>query len=347
VFDIVVIGAGIAGLTCARQLHQAGYRIAVVEKSRGVGGRVATRRLYQTRADHGLPYLEPQGKRSQQLIESLRDRGILEVWQDTVGDFSSPIPRYISPTGITAAAKFLAADLDVWRNRRVKAISLTDSQTWHLQCDSSEETPNTLTAKAVVIAIPAPQALPLLEPLTAVNFPTEFLQQLHTVEFEPCLSVMAGYPTERQQDLARLNPNWTAVKLTDDRDLAWIAVESSKHPEAQFPVFVLHSTAEFARGYLDATDLYPAGEQLLSRAAQRLAPWLETPDWLQVHRWRYAFPKTPLSQDYLATTTPLPLMCCGDWCGGNGIESAMQSGLAAAAEMNCQLQQLPLPEVSF
>ena len=46
--DIAVIGAGMAGLVCAQQLSQAGYSVVVVEKSRGVGGRVATRRLQGT-----------------------------------------------------------------------------------------------------------------------------------------------------------------------------------------------------------------------------------------------------------------------------------------------------------
>jgi len=85
----------------------------------------------------------------------------------------------------------------------------------------------------------------------------------------------------------------------------------------------------------------------LSRAAQLLIPWLDTPKWLQVHRWRYAFPRRSLPMDYLATTTPLSVICCGDWCGGNRIESALQSGLAAATQMNHQLQQRSLPGESF
>ncbi|HEY9877697.1 MAG TPA: FAD-dependent oxidoreductase, partial [Leptolyngbyaceae cyanobacterium] len=77
------------------------------------------------------------------------------------------------------------------------------------------------------------------------------------------------------------------------------------------------------------------------------APWLDTPNWVQVHRWRYAFPQSPLNQDYLHTPTPLPLICCGDWCGGKLIESALQSGLAAAVQINQQLQQRSLPGENF
>ncbi|HEY9882642.1 MAG TPA: FAD-dependent oxidoreductase, partial [Thermosynechococcaceae cyanobacterium] len=60
-FDIAVIGAGMAGLTCAQQLQQTGDRVVILEKSRGVGGRIATRRLHETLADHGTCYLTPKG----------------------------------------------------------------------------------------------------------------------------------------------------------------------------------------------------------------------------------------------------------------------------------------------
>ncbi len=60
--DVAVIGAGMAGLVCAQQLKQAGYSVLVVEKSRGLGGRVATRRLHDIWADHGACYLKPKGE---------------------------------------------------------------------------------------------------------------------------------------------------------------------------------------------------------------------------------------------------------------------------------------------
>jgi predicted NAD/FAD-dependent oxidoreductase len=113
-FDVAVIGAGMAGLSCAQRLRQAGYSVAVVEKSRGAGGRVATRRVQGTRADHGARYLEPQGDAVQGLIEVLVDRHILKLWTDSVGEFrqgemfSIPSSCYVAPAGMNAIGKYLA-----------------------------------------------------------------------------------------------------------------------------------------------------------------------------------------------------------------------------------------------
>ena len=358
-FDVAIIGAGLAGLTCAQQLHQAGYRVVIVEKSRGVGGRVATRRLHNTLADHGVRYLEPQGKLLQQLIEILMQRNLLQTWTNTIYELKSTqlesrvtsesqpsqLARYIAPAGMTTVTKFLATGLEIWLNRRVQSITTTAEPTWHLTLEPSVETQNELIAKAVVFAIPAPQALILLEPLSQ-TLPSTFVDSLRSVEFDPCLSVIAGYPTVGATHELPL-PTWKASTLSNDSDLAWIGLDSSKRPNPQMPVFVLQSTAKFAKRYLDAEDLNPAGEQLLSRAAQLLIPWLDTPAWFQVHRWRYAFPSHPLNQDCLNADTMLPLVCCGDWCGGNRIESAMNSGLAAAVQINSQLQQRTLPGEKF
>jgi len=356
VFDVAIIGAGLAGLTCGQQLQQAGYSVVVVEKSRGVGGRVATRRLQNTYADHGVRYLELQGTLSQQLIEVLDKRGIVQSWTDTIYELKSaeaesghtlhPHPakrtRYLAPAGMTAVAKFLASGLDIWLGQRVQAIASTPEQSWFLTLESGE----TLTAGAVVVAIPAPQALMLLEPLDQTSLSAEFLDSLRSVDFTPCLSVMAGYSTVEANHELPL-PTWKACTLPNDSDLAWIGLDSSKRLDAQIPVFVLQSTAEFAQHYLDAEEFKPVGQYLLSRAAQLLMPWLDRPDWFQVHRWRYAFPSRALDRDCLDAAIPSPLVCCGDWCGGNLIESALNSGLAAASQINQQLEKRSLPGESF
>jgi predicted NAD/FAD-dependent oxidoreductase len=371
-FDVAVIGAGMAGLVCAQQLSQAGYSVVVVEKSRGLGGRVATRRLHDTCADHGACYLTPKGELLGSFVDLLCQRNILKVWTDTVYELETlsgggstgkamPCPynwglRYVAPAGMSAIAKFLASGLDIRLNQRAicverssEAIAITPTvnHTWLVTCEApnssaSNTQPENITATAVVVAIPAPQAFMLLEPLGEPVLGAAFLDNLRSVEFSPCISVMAGYPATSQP-----LPDWKAINFIDDPDLAWIGFDSSKRLDAKQPHFVVQSSADFAQRYLETQDLQPVGQQMLNRAAQLLLPWLDNPQWMQVHRWRYAFVSNPWQETFLAAPTTQPLVCCGDWCGGNLVEGAMSSGLAAAEKINLQLRHLHLPKLTF
>ncbi|MDQ2100298.1 MAG: FAD-dependent oxidoreductase [Tychonema bourrellyi B0820] len=343
-FDVAVIGAGMAGLICANQLRLAGYSVVVVEKSRGVGGRVATRRVNGTRADHGARYLERQGDAVQGLIDVLLDRNILKLWTDTVCEFrqgelfSSPNSCYVAPAGMNAVGKYLAEGLEIWSGRRVQAISATDSQLWRLSLevtDDNFERPQELIAKSIVVAIPAPQALMFLT--SEIGLSPDFLDKLRSVEYDPCITVMAGYSAEHEQDLSILNSQWKTVSFTDNSELAWIGLDSSKRLESPQPVFVVHSSASFAECYFEATDLSSVGQHLLDRTSENLMPWLKQPEWFQVHRWRYAFCRNPLPVSCLPAAGTLPLVCAGDLCGEGQIEAALRSGLAASVWVNSQI----------
>jgi len=61
--DVAVIGAGISGLTLARALRAAGRSAVVLERSRGVGGRCATRRIDGQPVDHGVAFLHGRDPR--------------------------------------------------------------------------------------------------------------------------------------------------------------------------------------------------------------------------------------------------------------------------------------------
>ncbi|MEA5598128.1 NAD(P)/FAD-dependent oxidoreductase [Rivularia sp. UHCC 0363] len=343
--NIAIVGAGMAGLVCAQQLTQAGYSVRVIDKSRGVGGRVATRRLSDTKADHGACYLKPKGELLQHLVKLLVQKGDLEVWTDTLHELepnsSSIIPNspsslpYTAPEGMNVIAKFLAQGLEIHREQRVNSITLNSQNHWHLISDTNEE----FTASSVVIAIPAPQAVMLLEPLAQL-LDNSFWKKLRSVEFYPALTVMAGYADSLPQ------PEWKAITFKDNPVLGWIGLDSSKRKIARSH-FVVHSSADFAERYFES-ELPQVGQQMLQTAASTLnLLWLNNPQWMQVHRWKYAFPKTPLEQSCLAAETPVPLVCCGDWCGGNLVESAMHSGIAAAEHINNKLEQRKLPGINF
>lgn len=365
-FDVAVIGAGMAGLTCAQQLQQLGYQVVVLEKSRGVGGRVATRRLPETRADHGARFLKPNTDLLHQLVMVLSSHHIVQPWTDRLYQFNPDngelvadanwCPYYIAPEGMNAVGKFLGTGLNICFSGRVEKIYPDrNNLIWQITLEATSELESTeVAARTLVMAIPAPQALTLLEP-EATGVSSAVLDKVRSVEFDPCIAVMAGYPAARQKDLAQQNPVWRGLFFPPNDPLAWIAWDSSKRKGAKQPVFVLHSSAEFAQNYLEATDLQPAGDsakadalanRILDRAAECTIPWLNAPEWVQIHRWRYAFCRRPLPEEILIADSPLPLVCAGDWCGGNQIEGALRSGFEAARWINGQLQEFPLPPLA-
>jgi renalase len=358
VVDIAIVGAGIAGLTCAQQLQQAGYRVVILEKSRGVGGRLATRRLPNDRADHGTCYLSLKGEVFSELIAHLLEQDVVQVWTDTIytlnGDRTlqaSPdrIPRYVAPDGMSAIAKYLATGLDIRYSQRVIELELTSNQHWILTIENTQPeavVTSTLTASAVLIAIPAPQAIALLESLEKNIVSSEIIQQLRSVEFDPCIAVMAGYPKDCLQQWQTQYPNVKAIAVQHP-DLGWIGLDSSKRRTSSQPIFVIQSTAAFANQCLETVDLAAVGQKLLQSAADLLLPWLATPEWTQVHRWRYSFPANPLSDRSLSANTTAPLVCTGDWCGGMRVESALLSGLAAAESLNQQMDDRPIATAQF
>lgn len=365
-FDVAVIGAGLAGLHCAQLLKQRGDRVVVVEKSRGLGGRLATRRLENSWADHGVRCLEDQGPLTRQLIQQAE--GSLQLWtkeifefqpgpspatEQSVGNILAPSsvvhPRYAAAEGITTVAKVLARDLEIWRGQRVVSLNTvsadptTAAPTWQLTLEPLSDQPTrSLTAKAVAIAIPAPQALALLEPLLKEGLSAELVEQLQSVTYAPCITAIARYPKTYQLDASQLL--WRAVQFPSTTDLAWVGHESSKGSSDRPPTFVFQSSAPFAQKHLDAANLEPLGQVLVQQAAAALCvPWLTEPDLLQVHRWRYAFVQQSLPQPCLMTRQPAPLICGGDWCGGNNcggnncggnnLEAALQSGQAIAQHL--------------
>ncbi|MBD2189813.1 NAD(P)/FAD-dependent oxidoreductase [Pseudanabaena mucicola] len=327
--DVIVIGAGMAGLTCAQQLKQAGLDVTIVEKSAGVGGRMSTRRLQGTWVDHGAQLISAKSDDFTRFVRKLQDKGIVSEWTRDVYRLSADglrppeadarHQRYCCPSGMTAIAKYLANDLTIINNTRIISVNHCDRK-WQLVSDRNE----TLETAAIVSTIPAPQFLPLFENVLALA--PSFLQVVHAVKFAPSVTIMAGYNASHH-----IPDEWRAIQCVDDPILNWISYDSSKHAEkSSQPVFVYQSSAEFAKQSMEEPDLEIAGKPLLNQVGKLLEKWLANPEWWQVHRWRYAIAEEWAGVSCLSTKVPVPLVCAGDWCAGKNIEAAYHSGLAAA-----------------
>lgn len=346
-YRVIAIGAGVAGLTCARSLQGLGVRVQVLEKSRGLGGRVATRRVTVSasqaiRVDHGAQYISPKSDAFQTQIQAWMKAGAIGAWTrslhvlDECGlhpDGKTTL-RYACADGMTAIAKHLAADLDICYQTRVREIRPHQNR-WVVRAEGDRE----LSCDAVVVAVPAPQASIVLEAALdrgEISADEPAVRALQAARYAPCLAVMAGY----RDEIAA--PEWQGVQWLNDDIVAWTGLDSSKRERQSAPTIVIHSTAAFARQYLDASrdTLDRVGRQMLERASEPLGAWLAAPEWTQVHRWRYALPENPTGElSYAISAAGAPLVLAGDWCASSRVEGAWRSGLNAAARLERAIAQ--------
>lgn len=340
--QIIVIGAGLSGVVAARHLAEAGLSVKILEKSRGFGGRMATRRLRTSPIaiaidspipagiDHGAQYFTARDPKFSQFLEPFIERGIVKVWTDGFPVIENhglvPVPedkrypRYICPQGMNDLAKVLAAQLTVYLATKATRLEFADG-VWAVQTEQG----TIHTADVVLSAIPAPQFLELGKVALEQTGQDRLVKILESVRFDPSIAVMAVYGTEVPV------PDWKGLMFREDPLLSWVSLDSSKREaisSQEIPLsLVVHSTAEFARQHLDSRER--AVPLLLQRAAQYLGDWVTQPVECQVHGWRYALPTHVLDQLYLETDTPGPLFWAGDWCGGPRVEGAFLSGWAA------------------
>lgn len=311
--DILVIGAGLAGLTLARELSGHGEKVVVLEKSKSPGGRLSTRRSDFGSFDHGAQYLTSRTACFTSLLNDLAQDGKLAPWNPDGKD--SARPWWVGKPGMSEIGKASARGLDIEYDTRVTRIVKRD-QRYLVQTESHSATGPEYLASRVAAAVPAPQALKLLKPLDPA------FVRLQKVAMAPCWSAMLAF-NARLQGV----PDLTRGREPDV--LSLIARNGSK-PARTSETFVLHATPQWSREHIESKRGAVKSAMLSAMRQQTgLGGNLPDPSHIEVHRWLYALVETPLDEPFLANTQNT-LFACGDWCIGARAEAAHQSGQALA-----------------
>ena len=315
--NILIIGAGLSGLTAARELTRNGHDVVLVDKGRGVGGRLSTRRLAGGRADHGAQYFSARSDDFKTLVETMQADGIVHEWHLEQSDPASfQHPRYVGTSGMNSIAKYLADGLNVLTNKRVVRVKPTATG-WEVVLDDGD----TLAADALLVTLPAPQALTLWRE-SGLELAPDDRAALEAIYFEPTLAVML------QLSQPSNVPTPGGLKLPPDSPVAWLADNQQKGISPDGYSVTIHASHDYSRQHLDDSDLPALIPELLAAVSDYVAP--ETVVAQQIHRWRYSNPTTRHEQPCVVATAHAPLRFGGDGYGKGNVEGAYLSGLALA-----------------
>ncbi|HEV7347874.1 NAD(P)/FAD-dependent oxidoreductase [Telluribacter sp.] len=307
----LIIGAGLAGLTAARELTQHHWQVILLDKGRGVGGRMATRRIGTSRADHGAQYFSARTPEFQQLVHSMKEAGVVQEWNLAVGDSH---PRFIGSGGMSSVPKYLAEGLDIRTGERVIHIQQENSG-----CTVRTETGTTYRADTLLITIPAPQASILLSD-SGIQLTAHERSVFDTISYQPCIAVIAvlnqpsGIPAPGNIRYA-------------EGPISWVADNQQKGIASDPITVTIHASPQYSREHLEG-DLNEVGQDLL----HHLSEWIPAGSVAsyQVHRWRYSLADQRYPEPYLRFSGPFTMLLGGDGFGMGNVEGAFQSGLQMA-----------------
>lgn len=316
--DCLIVGAGISGLLAARKLSDAGKQVVVLDKGRGVGGRMATRRVDDGVFDHGAQFFTQRTERFGALVQAWEQMGLIRNWADGFANASGAWqqdghPRYVGVNGMTTVPKHLAEGLNVRTGEKVVSIS-QEHNVWLTTTEAGE----TLRSQSLLLTAPVPQSLALID---AGNYtlPAAAREALDAIRYDPCIAVMAlldGAP-------AVAEPGGVQI---DNEPIRWLAENHRKGISPAFGI-TIHGASGFSREHFDG-DRDAAGKLLLEAAASYLGSAKVIR--YQVHGWRYSQPVNTYDDPCLIVSGKSPLLFAGDAFAGPRVEGAALSGLSAA-----------------
>jgi predicted NAD/FAD-dependent oxidoreductase len=358
---VVLVGAGVAGLACARTLVERGVEVTLLDKGRAAGGRITTRRRDGHAFDLGAQYFTAREPRFSARVESLQRRGVVARWEGRIAAFEGtsrvpretrPVERLVGVPGMNALPLALAEGLDVRSGHRVERIEAAAGRC-HLEVsvaeagvtlppvgarpprDTASREPAALEGSrlgpfdAVVVCTPPSQAAPLV-----AGIAPSVAARVAQVSLVPCFALGLTFAGHDAKALAELPFDGAFVGRDEepaDSGLSWLARDSSKPGRPSGERWVLHAREELSRALYDEPEATVTAALVGElRALSGLGD--VTPSFTTLQRWGLARAPRPLAEGAFFDRE-MRVGVGGDWASGGRVEGAYLSGLELAEKV--------------
>ncbi|MDF7824925.1 FAD-dependent oxidoreductase [Pontiellaceae bacterium B12227] len=312
--DVLIVGAGISGLLCATELQRAGLSVQLVDKGRGVGGRMSRRRKEGAVFDHGAQFFTCRSNHFQSYVDEWLDKGVIREWFRKMPGDTNPegYPRYCGINGMNDVPKLLAGELVVHAAEQIMQIEYVD-EVWIAESAAG----NRFSGKELIMTAPLPQSMALIDQ-GGIQFEERTHHALQSVQYEKGLATMAILSGPSGL------PEPGGLKLESDV-LCWMADNRMKGISPNHSAITLHATPAFAEAHWDSDDAM-RGQLMMDAAGALLKSEVVE---FNCHRWGFTTASNPWKELFFHDAGQ-HILLAGDAFGGNRVEGAALSGLAAA-----------------
>ena len=322
---IAVIGAGLSGITIASIIKEK-FKVEVFEKSRGVGGRMSTRKETSFIFDHGAQFFKIKTPDFKNYLSESFSQQIIQPWNFRLAYFDGQNLRkikfikdedkfYVGVPNMNSIVKHLSKKCNVILNTKIERI-INENDKWNLY-DQNKKSYGSYDL--VVLSLPAQQSLKL------ITKKVSFYPLIEKIKMKGCFSLMVGMSEP-------LNLDYDAA-LIENEDIAWFAVNNSKPFRMNNYCLLINSSYEYASKNIN-TSKDKVLKHLLNISSEFINYDLSKSNMIKIHKWRYVEAKCSPKENYFIDHKE-KVAACGDWFINSRVEGAFLSANELAKKINC------------